>query len=153
MSRPSFHAAGPRFLALCAFIALPACSAQEAADASGDDAGISADPPGAAVPLSIGNGAPDETGDAFAAAVNCAAALDLTAERLAQMTTGVASREIELMERAGDFFIAEAERLGADKVTTPAASLARRKQDEAGATRQQAQLAIACLRRYGEEVG
>ncbi|KPP95489.1 hypothetical protein [Erythrobacter sp. HL-111] len=152
MPRPSFRAARSGLPALCAALALAACGG-EGAPTPGAKADGPADPPGAALPLSIGNAAPEQGDDAFAAAVNCAAALDLTAERLAQMSAGGASREIDLIGRASDFFTAEAERAGANEVTSPAAAIARRKRDKAGETTEQAQLAIVCLRRFGEELG
>lgn len=137
---------------LVAAAALSACGS-DAPDRSVAVGADAADPPGAALPLSIGNAAGEEGADAFAAAVNCAAALDLTGERLATMAAGGASREIDLISRAKDYFTAQAGGAVADNVTSPEAAIARRKREKAGETTAQAQLAIACLRRFGDEVG
>jgi hypothetical protein len=139
-------------LAASGLLALAACG-PDGERAMAEDAEPASDPPGAALPLSIGNAGADEEVDAFAAAINCAAALELTSERLAQMSTGGVSREIDLIGRAKDYFADQAETAGANMVTSPAAAIARRKRDKAGETTQQAQLAIACLRRFGDELG
>ncbi|QUL37316.1 hypothetical protein [Erythrobacter sp. JK5] len=114
------------------------------------------DPPGAALPLSIGGQAAAEGEGTFEIAVNCAAALDLTAERLAQMSANPQSREIALLGRAEDHFETRAQAAQAadpDIIVSPAAAIARRRTEKAESTTEQAQLAIACLRRFGDDVG
>lgn len=138
---------------LAAAAALSACGSQapDRGVSAGPDA---ADPPGAALPLSIGNAARDDGADAFAAAVNCAAALEITRERLVQMSTQRVSREIDLIGRAKDYFEAQAEEAaetGSDGMTSPQAAIARRKREKQDETTQQAQLAISCLRGFGEQ--
>lgn len=113
------------------------------------------DPPGAALPLSIGGQAAAEGEGLFEIAVNCAAALDLTAERLAQMSSNPRSREIALLGRAEDHFEARAEDARAedsDVVGSTEAAIARRRNEKVEETTEQAQLAIACLRRFGDDV-
>lgn len=107
------------------------------------------------MPLSIGREATEEGDGLFEIAVHCAAALDLTAERLAQMSDNPQSREIALLGRAEDHFEARAEDAKAtatDVVGSTAAAIARRRNEKADETTEQAQLAIACLRRFGNDV-
>ncbi len=114
------------------------------------------DPPGAALPLSIGGQAAAEGEGLFEISVNCAAALDLTAERLAQMSSNPRSREIALLGRAEDHFEARADDARAqdsDVIGSTEAAIARRRSEKAEETTEQAQLAIACLRRFGDDVG
>lgn len=137
-----------------ALLATAACS--QADDAVSADAPESDDPPRAALPLSIGGRAAAEGESVFEISVNCAAALDLTAERLAQMVTNPASDEIALLGRAEDHFEARAEDASANDpeiITSPTAAIARRRNEKIDQTSEQAQLAIACLRRFGDEVG
>jgi len=152
MSDRVFLPSRPVFLAAFGLLALAACGSDGDRETAEDTATPSA-PPGAALPLSIGNAASEEGEDALAAAVNCAAALELTSERLAQMSTGGVSREIDLIGRAKDYFANQAETAASDTASSPAAAIARRKREKAGETTQQAQLAIACLRRFGDELG
>jgi hypothetical protein len=153
MSRQDFRHVPARLAAVCAAFALAACSGGETADANGASVAGRADPPGAALPLSIGDPGENASEDALTAAINCAAALELTSERLAQMASGGASQEIALITRAGDYFTAEAAREGQNRVSSAEAMIGRRKQEKASETTGQAQLAIACLRRYGEAIG
>ena len=114
------------------------------------------DPPGAALPLSIGGQAAAEGEGLFDISVNCAAALDLTAERLAQMSSNPRSQEIALLGRAEDHFEARAEdakAADAEIIGSTTAAIARRRNEKADETTEQAQLAIACLRRFGDDVG
>jgi len=117
---------------------------------------VEADPPGAALPLSIGGQAAAEGEGLFDISVNCAAALDLTAERLAQMSSNPRSREIALLGRAEDHFEARADDAKAadsEIAGSTEAAIARRRNEKADETTEQAQLAIACLRRFGDDVG
>ena len=112
-------------------------------------------PPGAALPLSLGGRAEAGGDDPFTVAVNCAAALSLTAERLAQMANDPASQEIALLGRAQRHFQSRAEnaRESSEAGTgSVAAAVGRRREEKAQETTQQAQLAIACLRRFGDDV-
>lgn len=114
-----------------------------------------ADPQGAALPLSIGgrvDAGDEETPDV---AINCAAALAITAERLASMSDNPQSAEIALIGKAEDYFTAEASKAAAlddTAVGSVEATIGRRRVEKASETTEQAQLAIACLRRYGGEV-
>ncbi|MDJ0643317.1 MAG: hypothetical protein QNJ15_10895 [Erythrobacter sp.] len=136
-------------------VGLSGCSGGD--DARASESSIAADdPPGAALPLSIGGQAAEEGDGQFQIAVNCAAALDQTAERLAQMSSNPQSREIALLERAEDHFEVRAEEARSNDseiVGSTAAAIARRRNEKADATTEQAQLAIACLRRFGNDVG
>ena len=114
------------------------------------------DPRGSALPLSIGGQAAAEGEGLFEISVNCAAALDLTAERLAQMSSNPRSREIALLGRAEDHFEARAEdarEQDTDVIGSTEAAIARRRNEKLDDTTEQAQLAIACLRRFGDDVG
>ncbi len=113
------------------------------------------DPPGAALPLSIGGQAAAEGEGLFDISVNCAAALDLTAGRLAQMSSNPRSQEIALLGRAEEHFESRAEEAKAtdpEVVGSTTAAIARRRNEKADETTEQAQLAIACLRRFGDDV-
>lgn len=127
-----------------------------------DDTAAS-DPPGAALPLSIGGRVDSDAGDERTTAINCAAALGLTAQRLAGVTDNASSNEIALIGRAEDFFIARAGMAGnagagaGGGAGEPAmgsieAAVARRREEKSAEITQQAQLAIACLRRFGDSV-
>ena len=112
------------------------------------------DPAGAALPLSIGGRVADEEGGPYESAVNCAAALDITGESLMQRTNNTSSAEIQLLKRAEAHFKARAEQTrAADGESTSTVAIARRRSEKANDTSQQAQLAIACLRRFGDEIG
>lgn len=149
-ARPIFKtlAIGP-LAVLCA-----ACGGEVAQEVA--DTGASDDPPGAALPLSIG-GRAEAAGDTeFDLAVNCAAALSLTAERLAQMANNPVSDEIALLGRAQRHFETQAgsaQTASDDIVGSATAAIARRRQEEASQSSAQAQLAIACLRRFGDDIG
>ncbi|MEM7689159.1 MAG: hypothetical protein AAF291_09065 [Pseudomonadota bacterium] len=138
--------------------ALGACSPEPAGDPVTSLALESAeanDPEGAALPLSIGGRVEAEEGDDRSAAVNCAAALGITAQRLATVTSNPLSNEIALINRAQDFFIARAGEVAASgdgPIGSVEAAVARRQQEKAAEVTQQAQLAIACLRRFGQSV-
>jgi len=156
MRRPDYRRFSQALIALPAALALAACGSQggapvDQATGSGEEL-----PPGAALPLSIGSAAQEEGDDPFANAVNCAASLDLTAERLAQMSSGPVSREINLMEQAESWFegrAQDASDAASNSVSSAQAAIARRRREKVDDRTGQAQLAIACLRRYGEEVG
>lgn len=133
---------------------LGACSSGDAPGV--DEASPSDDPPGAALPLSIGGRAAAVGEGLFETSVNCAAALDITAERLAQMADNANTREMRLLSRAEEHFTQRADEAQQEDDTIIAsapAAIARRRSEKAGDTREQAQLAIACLRRFGDDVG
>jgi len=137
-----------------AFLALAACSKPPVTDASGwppRDDQASNDPPGAALPLSIGGQIKAEGGGALSTAVHCAAALGLTAQRLSSVTDNPLSAEIALMGRAEEFFIARANE-AALQTRSVSDAVARRREEKASEITEQAQLAIACLRRFGASV-
>ena len=116
---------------------------------------VSTDPEGAALPLSIGGRVEAEAGDAFSTAVNCAAALSITADRLATVTENPLSNEIALINRAEGFFVDEAEEAAAEgegAAGSVEANVARRREEKASEITTQAQLAIACLRRFGDSL-
>lgn len=141
-------------LALALPLALGACSAAD--EGSQDSAADSADPPGTAQALSIGRQVVAEGEGAFEISVNCAAAIGLTAEKLAQMTSNPRSRELAIMARAEDFFEAQAKEAQAElegSASSPAAAIARRRSENADSTTEQAQLAMSCLRQFGDQVG
>lgn len=150
----------PAAFALCliAPMALAGCSSEPSVDGQNAASGttqLAADPAGAALPLSIGGRVDAETGDAMEGAVNCAAALGLTAERLASMSDNPLSNEIALIGRAQDFFTDQASDAAAQSETaigSVEAAIARRRDEKSAEITQQAQLAIACLRRFGDSV-
>ena len=113
----------------------------------------SAAPPGAALPLSIGGRLESESDDPSDTAIHCAAALNLTARQLANLTDQEASREISLIQRAEAHFIKRAEQIARDDrgaVGSVEAAVTRRVEEKSAQVSQQGQLAIACLRRFGE---
>ncbi|MEM8724879.1 MAG: hypothetical protein AAGE86_05070 [Pseudomonadota bacterium] len=153
MTIPLHHR--PFLLLAPCLIALAASACTPGKDAASESAAEASDPPGAALPLSIGGKAAQEGEGLFEIAVNCAAAIDLTAERLAQMSSNPQTREIALLGRAEDHFEARAEDARADAsevVGSVEAAIARRRSEKADETTEQAQLAIACLRRFGNDV-
>ncbi len=111
------------------------------------------DPPGAALPLSIGGPMPLLASDDRDTAIHCAAALGLTAERLASLSDNPRRSEIAVMRQAEDFFVASAQGSQASpgeadlRVQRAIERHQSEKRDEVAG---QAQLAIACLRRFGE---
>ncbi|MDY7096620.1 MAG: hypothetical protein SXU28_00635 [Pseudomonadota bacterium] len=136
-----------------AALLIAGCSSESPLDANAQVA--EGDPEGAALPLSIGGAVPDTQGGEMEAAVNCAAALGLTAERLATMTDNARSTEIGLIRQAEDHFIAAAKRAEGStdiEVGSSQAAIARRRGEKADEATEQAQLAIACLRRYGNAI-
>jgi hypothetical protein len=145
------------FLSGCLPLILVLASCSGASDTPDGADNAAEDPPGAALPLSIGGRTETAGDDPFAVAVNCAAALDQTAERLAQMANNPRSEEIALLGRAAKHFEANANKeamSGADQTdSSPAAAIARRRQEKTGEMAEQAQLAIACLRRFGDDIG
>ncbi|MEM8726322.1 MAG: hypothetical protein AAGE86_12445 [Pseudomonadota bacterium] len=146
----------PFLLVAPGLLALASTACSSGSDVTAADGPESEDPPGSALPLSIGGRASADGESVFEISVNCAAALDLTAERLAQMADNPRSEEIALLGRAEDHFEARAEGAQADDpdiITSPAAAIARRRNEKADEASEQAQLAIACLRRFGDEVG
>lgn len=142
-----------RFLALVlAAGALGGCSSSGDPDADGSDV---ADPPGAAAPLSIGGRMGDAGDGPYETSINCAVALNITAERLMQMSSSASSNEVKLIARAEEHFKARAEQAQTDdpEITgSTAAAIARQRSEKSDAASEQAQLAIACLRRFGDEI-
>jgi len=133
----------------------PSESGTAAANQGAPDRVSGGDPEGAALPLSIGGRVEAGDNDMQEVAVNCAAALGITAERLASMSDNPQSAEIVLIGKAEDFFTAEASAAAAlddTAVGSVEAEIARRRVEKSSETTEQAQLAIACLRRYGGEV-
>ena len=134
------------------------------------------DPPGAALPLSIGGRFVVEDDDKVGAAIHCAAALSLTAERLAAMQDPALGAQFAVFESAEAHFLDQARTLavgaspGPDddltavmdaemdaemdagsplKADAIAARVERRREEKSAEVSEQAQLAIACLRRFG----
>jgi len=139
-------------LGSAAFLAFAACSQAPVADASSwplRDDQASNDPAGAALPLSIGGQIQAEGDDALSTAVHCAAALGLTARRLSSVTDNPLSAEIALIGRAEKFFVARANEASLE-TSSVADAVARRREEKASEITEQAQLAIACLRRFGD---
>ena len=126
-----------------AALTLSGCSGEPAPGAEADVQ--SADPAGAALPLSIGGQVAAEGEDDSVVAINCSAALGLTAERLASMTNDPRSAEIALIRRAERYFAKQAG-------GSVEAAIAQRRSEKSDQATEQAQLAIACLRRFGDEV-
>ena len=142
----------PLFVLMLGALVLAGCASQESETA--DQTAATDDPPGAALPLSIGGAVVEEGEDAMGAAVNCAAALGLTAERLASMTDNPRSTEIGLIRQAEEYFATaaeDAEGAGDVEIGSAEAAIARRRGEKADEATEQAQIAIACLRRYGSE--
>ncbi|MDJ0978425.1 MAG: hypothetical protein QNI87_07800 [Erythrobacter sp.] len=142
-----------------ALLLLSGCSRNTEADgmnaAVAGQASDSVDPPGAALPLSIGGRVEADADGGFDAAINCAAALNITARRLASVTDNPLSEEIALIVKAQRYFTAEAsEAAAADDslVGSVEAVIASRREAKSAEITQQAQLAIACLRRFGDSV-
>ncbi|MEL7518286.1 MAG: hypothetical protein AAFN48_04965 [Pseudomonadota bacterium] len=123
-------------------VLLSACSASLGGQA-GESAAFAdraeSDPPGAALPLSIGGRLKSEGDNAASTAANCAVALRITANRVTQINGDRTAAEVALMNRAKDYF---ASQTGVAAPSALASSIDRK--DVAG----QAQLAIACLRRF-----
>ncbi len=143
----------PIMAAVVAALMVAGCSADPVPAAVPD--APSSDPAGAALPLSIGGQVAEQGDDAMTVAVNCSAALGLTAERLASMTNDPRSSEIALIRRAEGYFADEAEAAasaGDGAAGSTGAVIARRRSEKSNEATEQAQLAIACLRRFGEEV-
>ncbi len=140
---PLYRRMFPAIALVAAALTLSGCSSEPAPTAEAD--APSADPAGAALPLSIGGQVAAEGEDDSVVAINCSAALGLTAERLATMTNDPRSAEIALIRQAERYF--------AKQAGGPVdAAIARRRSEKSNEATEQAQLAIACLRRFGDEV-
>ncbi|MEM7702454.1 MAG: hypothetical protein AAF251_11000 [Pseudomonadota bacterium] len=129
-----------RFCTTLGAALVSACSAAPSGEtASGDALTVEAesDPPGAALPLSIGGRLDSEEDNPASTAANCAAALKVTSNRVARVSGDRTASEVALMNRAEDYFASQADAPSA--ITSLVDS-----NDVAG----QAQLAIACLRRF-----
>lgn len=103
--------------------------------------------------MSIGGRVESSEGDQLSYAIDCAAALRLTAQRLDTGAARSFGTEIAVITRAEEFFLHRAAQAEPD--TTDAlvsAAVARRHAEKRAEVGQQAQLAIACLRRFGEAV-
>ena len=147
---PSFRS-GKLVATLSLTMTLAACSGETAPRA--DEREAVSDPPGAAAALSLGGRVSSEGDSEFDVAVNCAAALRITARTLTQMTTGAQSQEIGMINRTADVFeqraVEQSTSSDASGATTEAA-IERRITEETESTGEQAQLAIACLRQMEE---
>ena len=144
------------FRCLAPVLALSVAACSGADEPAGNASAEAKDPPGAAEPLSIGGRIQGEGEGDFAIAVNCAAALSLTKDRLAQMSDNPQSREIALINRAEDHFenrASDASESDEGGGSSPAAAIERRRSEKESETVEQAQLAMACLRRFGTDIG
>lgn len=128
-------------------VLLAACSGE--ASRQVDDREAVSDPPGAATALSLGGRVSSEGDSEFDIAVNCAAALRITSTTLGQMTSGPASQEVRMINRTATMFEATAEeqRAGEAPGASTQAVIERRIAEKSENAGEQAQLAIACLRR------
>ncbi|MEM6584608.1 MAG: hypothetical protein AAF692_02530 [Pseudomonadota bacterium] len=125
------------------------------ADRLAPSGGALVDPPGAALPLSIGGRIEPREGDLQAVAIPCVAALDMTAKRLAAMADTSSGPALAVFQDAQAYYLDQASRLSGKSILGPEAVSARVRQyqdEKAGEVRQQAQFAITCLRRYGESL-
>jgi hypothetical protein len=112
-------------------------------------------PPGAARPLSIGGRVALEEGDARTRAVHCAAALNLTAQQLTAASADRFTAAVAILGKAEAFFLEAAGEAAAEGTNSRAsiAALARRRREEKSSeVREQAQLAIACMRRVSDRL-
>jgi hypothetical protein len=101
-------------------------------------------PPGAAAPLSIMAPSTEVASDPFAAAVECAAALQVTAKMVSQLPQ-VSETEQASLRQAHEAFRARANRL-ADNTPAPKAIAAKVRQVQGDPTAQ-VRLAMNCLQR------
>lgn len=145
----------PRIMVIAGLCCLSAACGDQPSGAADRVAAASEDPPGAARPLSIGGAVAAAGDDTLSVAINCAAALEQTAEKLATMTDNPRSAEIAMIRQAEGYFSEEAQGAAdtqAGGAGSSDAAIARRKAEKSGEVTEQAQLAIACLRRYGDAV-
>jgi hypothetical protein len=107
-------------------------------------------PPGSADALSIGGAISEGDESDFSVAVNCSAALRLTAQTLRTMASSNSSEQIQLIERAADIYERRAEAAGdTDAASGSIGSMIEQQMTEkASESGSQAQLAIACLREF-----
>lgn len=135
----------PLPLSLFALVLLSGCG-----DAGGTSPDVQdqpiATPPGVAEALSLGAQASDEGTSPYGGAVNCAAALEVTAETLAPMTSGANSREVRMVKSAARQFRNRAATQPGASEQQVAADVARRLKEKRDDASGQAQLSIACLR-------
>ena len=117
-----------------AVIALAACSAETGsatALVAIDATERPDDPPGSALPLSIGGRVLVEDDDEFSAAIRCAAALDLTAQALAVMSGKASGPEVAQIRRAEEYSLKRAvEQSAPDSAATVDAAVARQRAEE-----------------------
>lgn len=106
------------------------------------------DPAQVAAALSVGGRLPRETIGTYESAIDCAAALRITADRLAPIATGASAQGVELARKAADYYRDRALGLDASKATPSSvqSAIAQRVHDKRGDAGAQAQLSIACLR-------
>ena len=107
-------------------------------------------PAGAADALSIGGAITNGDESDYTVAVNCSAALRLTAQTLRTMASSDSSEQVQVIERAADIYERRAE--AADDsdggAGSTGAAIERRITENASESGRQAQLAIACLREF-----
>lgn len=144
MSRSSLRSlfASTLILGSCGLVS--ACSEPDT-DRSEDTAARQEFPEGAASVLSIGGRVASEGDDEFDIAVNCAAALRITAETIGNMTSTSDSPEIRTIKRAADSFEQQADSLG--EPDAAARAIESRISEKSESSGEQAQLAIACARK------
>jgi|GEM_PF-2530086 len=132
---------------------LAACSGEATQEV--DDREAVADPPGAAAALSLGGRVSSEGDSEFDIAVNCAAALRITSKTLVQMTSGPESQEIQMIDRTASIFGERADELRSSNDASGAsarAAIESRISEKSESAGEQAQLAIACLRKMEDEL-
>lgn len=107
-------------------------------------------PAGSADALSIGGAISEGDESDYTVAVNCSAALRLTAQTLRTMASSDSSEQVQLIERAADIYERRAEAAGetAEATGSTGAAIERRITEKADESGSQAQLAIACLREF-----
>ena len=135
------------FAALCSLL-ITACGQQADRDETQQSAAQNSYPEGAARALSIGGDVASEGDDEFDIAVNCATALRITAETVGRMTGSDDTPEIRAIERGADTFESRADAAFPERDVESA--IAARTAEKATDSGQQAQLAIACVRRLEE---
>lgn len=153
MTRPALRRRGTLAATLSLTLMLAACSGETSEGA--DDRETVSDPPGAAAALSLGGRVSSEGDGEFDIAVNCAAALRITSMTLAQMTSGPASQEIQMIKRTASMFEERADEQRASNGASDAptqAVIERRIAEKSESAGEQAQLAIACLRQMEDEL-
>ncbi len=130
---------------LLVLVLLSACG-DAGGDASQQQRQPITDPPGLAQALSLGAQAADEGTSSYDGAINCAAALQVTAETLAPMTSGANSREVRMVKSAARQFLNRAATQPDANERQAMADVARRVREKRDDASGQAQLSIACLR-------